>query len=605
MTTKYFTEDTIKNAVTRLNACDRKWLLIPLVLAANGVNAAAPIDLQAATQKGTDKFLKKFFSASLLGLEPKKPGKPSSVTPLFADLVPDHPGHIAKQTDGNLWGNNFSVSGAGYGQLRDGNVLMKTAGSTFQLGPGFAAWFRTSVPASFKFEDLLVWMYASSGILDTISSWQDLFNHFLITETVLGALPAEYQSVFQLSTGEPWPTTFLSQRPTNKALQDLLLPGISRCDITPQEFDTIRSTLADLLKKHYLGFDATELDRLALSLTSGMQSCRRLFLLGEPGTGKTQLALLLSAAFDQVFGDRVHTVSAPIADGTTTDKLIGFSTLDGKWVDGMLTQPDGATKRQLLYALTDGESLKQRERDQINVLLLDEINRKDAEDLLAKLQNALDSEHVVPEHVSNQVKLDNAGDRYLSPNTFLVMSGNSPRDDSGRVVQSRPFKRRHNLIVVRNAFDRVLDRQPNQFAADLVALWDKRGTNFSIDPAKASEFASEMIAQVSVVTALQTTLKAMRGYGVGLSYGLAKKLLQTAGARFAMSGDFRDAIDHSLAEALMPLLSSEVVINGKGLREVLLDIDPVLRTTTLPTFFALVEDVLSPPDAFGRARQFL
>lgn len=605
MPNKYFTLDTIKEAVVRLNSFERKWLLIPLVLAVNGVTAASVVDLQSPSKKGTDKFLKKFFSASLLALESKKPGNPSSITPLFADLVADQPDQLGKQTDGNLWGNNFSVAGAGYGQLRDGNILAKTTGRSFQLGPGFTAWFQSALP-NFKLEDLLVWLYAFSGFPDTISNWQELLDHFLASETAVpGGFPTEYQTVFRLTPAWPWPPTFLSAKPTDTQFQDLLLPGSSRSEIDPAAFDALRATLADLLKKNYLGFSSNELEELALSVASSLQSCRRLFLLGEPGTGKTQLALLISAAFDQVFENRVLTVVAPIADGTTSDKLIGFSTLDGTWVDGMLTQADGATKRQLLYGAPNGASLKQFAREQVNVILLDEVNRRDAEDLLAKLQNALDSEHSVPEHISNQVRLDNAGVRYLSPNTFLIMSGNSPRDDNGRVVQSRPFKRRHNLIVVRNVFEKLLDLPAGQFGSELATLWTKRGTNFSIEPDKAQAFSDALVAEHGTVGALQISLRAMRGYGIGLSYGLAKKLLQTAGARFAMGSDFRSSIDYALLESVLPLLSSEVVINGRGVRENLAELDPLLRTTQLPAFFSAVELVLSPPDSFGRVRQFI
>lgn len=604
MPNKYFTLDAIHDAVSRLRTVDRKWLLIPLVFAVNGVTAATSVDLQATGKKGTDKFLRRFFSAELIGLESKKPGAQSSVTPLFADLTADQPEHLAKQTDGNLWGNNFSVGTAGYPKLRDDVILMKTSGSVHQLGPGFTKWFRDNIPSDFRFEDLLVWLYAFSGFPDNISSWQELFDHFVSTEAV-GKFPVEYVAVFKLTTPKhPWPTAFLAVRPTDKELQDLLLPGVSPSVISGAEYSALRQVLATLLKNQYLGYSDEVLEKLALSIVSGLQSCRRLFLFGEPGTGKTQLALLISVGFDQVFGDRVHTVSAPIADSTTPDKLVGFSTLDGRWIDGMLTQQNTSTGRKLLYPLTDG-ALKLREREQINVMLLDEVNRRDAEELLAKLQSALDSESSVPEHVSNQVKLDNSGERYLSPNTFLIMSGNSPRDDSGRVVQSRPFNRRHNLIPIRNAFETALASPPADFAAALVALWEKRGSNFSIEAAKAEDFKAALSAETAPVGALQTTLQAMGGYGIGLSYGLMKKLLQTAGARYAMTIDFRDAIDHALAESVLPLLGSEVVIDGRGVREQLLQVDATIRSVQLKAFFASVQTILSEPDAFGRARQFI
>ena len=602
MPNKYFSPERIKDATIHLQACDRKWLLIPFVLAVNGVDESAPVDIRG--RLGGDKVLRDFFDASLIELEPKTPGKPSTITPVFADLTADDAAHIAKQTDVNLWGNVFSVSGAGYGQLRNGTVLAKTSGGSFQLGPDFSKWLRDNIPSSFKLEDLLTWLYAFSGLPDQISNWADLLDHFLHTKTYEKKIPAPYQSVFSLTPGEPWPADFLSSRPSNKELKELLLSGIGKCEIEAHQFNLLRNVLAELLKREYLGFSSAELDELSISIVSGLQSCRRIFLLGDPGTGKTQLGLLVSAAFEQVFSSRVHTVSAPIADGTTPDKLIGFSTLDGRWVDGILCQPDSKTKRQLLYGVSNGALLKSNERDQINVILLDEVNRRDAEDLLSKLQNALDSEHAAPEHVSNQVKIDNSGERYLSPNTFLLMSGNSPRDDTGRLVQSRPFKRRHNLVLLRNAFERILSSSVNDFSLGLVSLWEKRGSNFVIEASSAKAFSDAMAADNNTMNALQITLQSMDGYAIGLSYGLAKKFLQTAGARFAMAPIFPNAIDCALTESVLPLLSSEVVLQGKGVRESLLAVDPVIRAA-LPGFFGAVEQTLSPPDAFGRPRQFL
>lgn len=608
--TKYFSFSTITGAVENLKLADGKWLLIPLVLAANRVSSSAPVE--CGKLLGTGKYLNHFFDGQLIGLEPKEPGGRCNIRPLFSDLRKGASDARLVHVDySDLWGRTFSQSG--YPAMRDNDTLMKTSGSHFQLGPNFGYNFRAKIPTAFKFESLLVWLYAFSGIDDAINSWQDLLDYFTQNFTYQGqGIPTEYLPVFSLSPGEPWPTDFVQSHPSTQEFQDFLLPGIRACHIGPDDYSQLRQVLSEKFRDDFLEYTDSEISELATSIISSLQSCRRLFLYGEPGTGKSELARLIVTSFEEVLGDRTHSVFMPVADSTTADKLFGFSTLDGRWIDGILTQENVETKRRLLYEMRpeqqpDGTNqlvLTQFARRQINILILDEANRRDIEELLVKVQASLDAESGSPEHVAFKISLDNAGERNISPNTFLVMTGNSPRDDSGRVVQSRPFKRRHNLIVVPNVFERVLDRDNVAFAQNLLDLWNKVGPVLSVTDQHRVDFATALTGTPLLIGPLRLILRVLQNYCVGVSYGLVQKLLKTSGARFAHTADLQASLDYGLTESVFPLLSSEMVVNGSSIRDALMDVDPMSKAP-FPVFFRTVENVLRSPDTFGRVRPFV
>jgi len=600
--TKYFTFERIEQALDDLRTTDGKWLLIPLVLAANGVTSAVPKTI--VKKIGTDFYLDRFFKADLIGLEPRTPGRSANIRPLFLGLTAERVDDKAKKSEGKLWANGFSQSG--YNDWRNNGTLANTTKTEFQLGPNFAATFRAAVPATFKFESLLVWLYAFSGIDDSINSWPDLLQHFVDNHTADGVIPAEYQSVFLLTAGEPWPSSFLSTRPTNDEYQDFLLPGAAASHISPSDFKKLRDSLLEKIAAEYLGFSHGELESLAVSVVSDLQSCKRLFILGEPGAGKSELARLVVAAFKDTFDDRVLAITAPISDSTTNDKLIGFSTLDGTWINGVITARDEDGAQLLSQRTGTPASLSVRARRQINVLVLDEANRRDVEALLSKLQGALDGGSGVPESDEYRVILDNSGEYFLSPNTFVVMTGNSPREDAGRLVQARPFKRRHNLIVMPNVFTRLLGGDIKEFITQVTALFANVSPTFQLETTARAEFSNALsdTENLAQMEALRIILSALDEFAIGVTFGLVKKVLLTAAARFGLTANFRESFDFALTEACLPLMASENVVNGLSLRQRVQQADAPTRTP-FPVFFAAVEAVLMPVDTFNRVRPFI
>lgn len=596
--TKYFTLETIDAALANLRLVDGKSLLVFLVLAANNVRGDADVNVQNGV--GTNKFLDRFCDGSIIGVEPREPGGRCNIRPMFADLSRGKPPEETVNVDySSLWGSTLSQSG--YANMRDGQTLAKTTKSIFRLGPKFPENMRAMVAADFRMESLLVWIYAFTGIPDSVNSWSDLLKHYEENYTIAGT-PQEYKDVFRLSAGPdavPWPTNFLSNRLTNEEYREHLLPKkLLTAKISPTELKTLREEIYRLIRQDFLEYSDQEIDRLSTSIVAGLQSCKRLFLLGEPGTGKSELARLIVVAFQAAFSeDRVHSVFSPIADSTTADKLVGFSTLDGTWVNGILTAPDSAAHgKALLY---DPGVAK---NEQINVVILDEANRRDIEELLVKFQPALDSDSNVPEHIAYRIALDNSPEKIISPNTFMIMTGNSPREDSGRIVQSRPFKRRHNLIVVENVFDRVLEKTSSDFSDALTDLWEHILLTVNLEESDKTAFAAEL--KPEKLEPVRQLMLALSHHNIGISYGLMSKLLKTASASYSFSKDVEDALDAAVTEAVFPLLSAEQTIEGKGLRDTIDELPPSV-TDSLSRFMALSVKLLQKPDSFGRVRSFL
>ena len=569
-----------------------------LVLAANNVRSDVEVNVQ--TGVGTNKFLDRFCDGSIIGVEPREPGGRCNIRPMFADLSRGKPAEEVVNVDySSLWGSTLSQSG--YASMRDGQTLAKTTKSVFRLGPKFAESLREKISPEFQMESILVWIFAFTGFPDDINSWADLLKYYEDNYTVDGT-PPEYKDVFHLTSGPDtpqWPGSFLHDRPTNEEYREHLLPArLLSAKISPSELRVLREEMIRVIHKDFLEYTDEEIERLATSIVAALQSCKRLFLLGEPGTGKSELARLIVVAFEAAFGkDRVHSIFSPVADSTTADKLVGFSTLDGSWVNGILTAPDTAAGgKQLLY---DSASAK---NEQINVIVLDEANRRDIEELLVKFQPALDSDSNVPEHVAYRISLDNSPEKVISPNTFMIMTGNSPREDSGRIVQSRPFKRRHNLIVVENVFNRVLGRASTDFSDALSRLWEHILLTVNLEDSHKVSFAEEL--NPDRLEPLRQLMLALTRHNIGISYGLMSKLLKTASASYSFSGNIEDALDAAVTEALFPLLSAEQSIEGRSLRNTIDELPPSAGES-LVRFMTLSRRMLQTPDSFGRVRSFL
>jgi 5-methylcytosine-specific restriction protein B len=220
---------------------DSNWVLVPLVFAVNGVTQSEEVN--ALERAGTDGFLNKHFHGSLIGIRPFENGT-SALRPRFKEIY----GSMRRMGRGDdfaihqgtkLWANGYSSRG--YREMRIKN-LVKGERSRFQLAPSFKSSLEESLPKDFKFEELLVWLYAFSGLDDNISSWEQLSKDF--QEKYLGRgkrFADDYSSRFRVSRSVPWPSDFALSRPSNEDFQRILLPSyfVSSGDSEATEFNRI------------------------------------------------------------------------------------------------------------------------------------------------------------------------------------------------------------------------------------------------------------------------------------------------------------------------------------------------------------------------------
>lgn len=592
---QFFSPTSITTALNRLKGTDGKWVIASLVLAANGVNGVSFVKL--GDRSGTDAYLDKFFDGKLIGLSSGDSGT-VTIQPPFADAEVTGSDLISCGKR-KLWANISSRNG--YRVLLDRGLLLETqkGKSEYKLAQQFSAEIRRLVASSFKFEDFLTWLYAFSGIGDSIHSWADLLSDFSTRYTHSGSIPQEYQSIFFISPGHPWPTDFISQRPSNSDLQELLLPSRAFHPITSDDWSDMVAALSGYLQASYQLLSEDKRAEIAAASITALASAKRLFVLGEPGSGKSTLATHIAKSFADVLDTRLLILTTTIADQTTPDRLIGYCNISGEWVNGVLTTP--VAGKSLLHESIGDPNI----RNQVNLIILDEANRRDIESLLSKFQMSLDSDFFDPSHRDHQVALDNAGVRYVSPFTYIIMTGNSPKDDSGRVVQSRPFKRRPNFISMPNLFEELLTGSASAvFRDELVKHWELYASaNVPFSTARSKSDFTDELKRTNKLDAFRSVLTVMHEYAAGVTFGLIKKTLRTAATEWSLGIPFDTAFDSGLTAATGLLLSTDVVRDDRSLRESLLGIEGSCRSA-FPRFYMAIDKLLDSGTQYVGVRPF-
>ncbi len=223
---RFFSIDRIKAAIEHLENYDSKWVLIPLIFAVNGVGEEGPVRVQGAGKAGTDAFFDEYFSGKAIGLDPF-PNGASTLRPRFSEIKGNlaSPGDYVVHQRQKLWGNQYSRNG--YNMLRDKDLILDHKSSTWQIDPSFWAVWQAELPSSFRFEELLVWLFSFSGIADEVQDWEELSNAF--QERTLGPggrFPSGYEVRFRVSGDVPWPGDLLDERPSDEEFREALMPSL-------------------------------------------------------------------------------------------------------------------------------------------------------------------------------------------------------------------------------------------------------------------------------------------------------------------------------------------------------------------------------------------
>jgi len=220
---------------------------------------------------------------------------------------------------------------------------------------------------------------------------------------------------------------------------------------------------------------------LSSNIAAALMYDQSVFLLGDPGTGKTTIVLeaILPALRETVgTNNEVRFSYHTLTPSTTSADLFGFQGLDGGWIEGPLVKellvpydpsslPSRVTGGDNADAdeeeATPGpdveESEEESETTELSVprlLFLDEANRISVEGLLAPLQAAFDRLQKRMEPPTVML----GGTEYAVPRRiWRIYAGNSPVADTERREQSRPFKRRCAMIVPPDPMEVILKRE--------------------------------------------------------------------------------------------------------------------------------------------------
>lgn len=408
----FFSIDTIREAIERLQNFKANWLLPAFVFAANDVGTDEFVDM--AQRLGTDHFLDNYFNGKRLDIPPFPSGN-NLLRPRLAGLPGwvrgDFAGDHMIRQDTKMWGNLFSSRG--YREMRlEG--LIEGEKTITKLTDAFQARFEAEIPGNFRFEDFLVWLYAFEGFPDETNNWADL-RYYLLGQLDLGEFNDAYLGRFSLSDPPvPWPA-LLPVRPSNEEFLNALAPKLvsflagggdaaSAAEAPPpvnlatlNEDDPVFATISTAI---------VERDSLAFLLA------------GPPGTGKTRQARLVANTLTHGDPDRMLYLQFHPAIGYD-DFMEGFRPVPAEDGGGGVKY-DLAPRLFLKFAQQAA-----KDKDRSYVAIIDELNRGDVARIFGEVLTYLEMDYRNVEFT-----LPYSGDKAILPDNLVVIATANPFDRS-------------------------------------------------------------------------------------------------------------------------------------------------------------------------------
>lgn len=377
---KYFTLERVAQAAEHLGSYNSSWVIVPLVLASNGVNPRTQTNVDEANRPGTTRFLDRFFSGSLIGLDPFPNGR-SVLRPKFKELKASAlgPSDLAIHQKANLWGSTYSSRG--YREMRNRGEL-SGEGSSFLVNQSFVAKWTSELPSSFHFEELLVWLYAFNGLPENVDSWIELFDDY--QQRVLGGIYFDecFKDRFHVNNNVPWPSEFTHQRPSNAEFTSKLMPGLATQPVP--EYQALDNGLISSFHADASAAGLRVSKELAARFVASMLAKPFLILTGLSGSGKTKIAQAFAHWITPKSEDgrKHYEVVAVGADWIGSDSVLGYP--NGLDAGSYVSKP----ALDLIIHAGDNPSIP-------HFLILDEMNLSHVERYFADMLSVIESgEHL-------------------------------------------------------------------------------------------------------------------------------------------------------------------------------------------------------------------
>ena len=311
-----------------------------------------------------------------------------------------------------MWGNLFSSRG--YREMRMQGYL-EGEKTTARLTDNFEGAFEGEIPATFQFEDFMVWLFAFKGFPDEIDSWQGLYDHLIKDELELQDFQDAYKGRFKLTPERTWPET-LDDRPSNKEFIQELAPRLAAYLATPPAMEKHEATPS---KKELMSTDDAV---LAVILNAISKKTSHSFLLaGPPGTGKTKYAHDIADFLTTGDQSRVLFLQFHPAFGYD-DFVEGFRPVEAKDEAG---EAIGVTyKLDPRHFLNFSRQAKD-DSDNHYVLVIDELNRGDVARIFGELLTYLELDYR-----DKEFTLAISGAKTKLPRNLIVLATANPFDRS-------------------------------------------------------------------------------------------------------------------------------------------------------------------------------
>jgi MoxR-like ATPase len=338
--------------------------------------------------------------------------------------------------------------------------------------------------------------------------------------------------------------------------------------MTPFETKVIGEIYNDIKTRKNFVTTIEEITNIYISL----QQQKFVILNGQPGIGKTELAIHFAESFLKVLNDseRVEIIFLPIGKDFGRDNLLGYVGLDEKYyttkfVDKLFLSP----------SVTDDYT-----EEKIFFVILDEMNLTDIEDYFSDILSALENK--------SAIILPNKQEVSLPQNTFFIGTINSFLYEPTRKQLSGGSKRRGNIIPLENPIIDIMQvtdsaQQKAEFRTIVNHLLNQAKNHTTVDFMNESRMTKMEVTSSLDDSFFDLVLELVLCFKNAHHLQLTLGVLQDICEYMILSPfDYQKSLDYQIIQKVIPNLTGDVH-----------SIDPLLKLTQAkyPKSFKLLQRV--------------